>query len=178
MTNVCVLDNTDRLSFGFEDLRKFHGTRSICGLTVSLKIMEAAWEACWADAAPERSEISVQSGFPGPGTRDGFELVTRAASRGTYEVLTDPPTGPMIAEAAKGVYYFRVASADRSVELGLKPEVVPDGFITQRRRLVSGQGTEDDAKSFRQLQFDFSDQLRALAPSEAVNVLSVDGFNR
>ena len=29
--------------------------------------------------------------FPGPGTRDGFEMVTRAVSRDTYRVIPTPP---------------------------------------------------------------------------------------
>ncbi len=175
MTEIRIKNGDQDYAFAFEDLQKFHGTKSICGLTVSLKIMEAAWEAAWANSPPERNEISVQSGFPGPGTRDGFEVVTRATSRDAYEILTDPPTGPLIGQAAKGSYFFRVSDGEKTVELALKPEVVPEGFVIKRRRLQSGAATEDEKKAFRKLQFTFSNRLRAMKASEAVNILSVTG---
>ncbi len=175
MAIIRVADQDEIYAFDFEDLLKFHGTRAICGLTVALKIMEAAWTKCWPDTPPDRSKILVQSGFPGPGTRDGFELVTRAQSRQKYIVLDDPPKGGLIAEAAKGSYYFRISDAETTVELGLRPEVVPDDFVSRRRHLQSGGATAEDAKLFRQMQFDFSEQLRSLDPLDAVNVLSVEG---
>jgi hypothetical protein len=138
--------------------------------------MEAAWEVAWSSGPPERSNILVQSGFPGPGTRDGFELVTRATSRDAYEILSDPPMGPLIGQAAKGSYFFRVSDGEKSVELALKPEVVPEGFVVQRRHLQTGAATADEKAVFRKLQFTFSEQLRALLPSESVNVLSVSGL--
>jgi len=177
MTSIRVADGDRVFSFDFDDLLKFHGTKSICGLTVSLKIMEAAWTTCWKHKPPARDEISVHSGFPGPGTRDGFEIVTRAISHGAYHILNDPPSGPLVAEAAKGAYFFRVSAAGASVELGLKPEVVPDDFVARRRLLQSGEASENDAKTFRQMQFEFSDHLRALKPFEAVNVLTVSGLD-
>ena len=87
MTIIRVTDGNEVYCFEFDDLLKFHGTKSICGLTISFKIMEAAWAACWMEDLPLRDEISVQSGFPGRGTRDEFELVTQASSRGIYDVL-------------------------------------------------------------------------------------------
>jgi hypothetical protein len=176
MTEIRVKDGDQAFSFAFEDLVKFHGTKSICGLTVSLKIMEAAWEAGWSGEPPERGNILVQSGFPGPGTRDGFELVTRATSRDAYEILGDPPTGPLIGQAAKGSYFFRVSDGKKSVEVALKQEVIPEGFVVKRRNLQSGLATDEDKAVFRKLQFAFSDRLRAFKPSEAVNVLSVMGL--
>ena len=170
---ILVADGAETIAFGFDDLVRYHGTRSICGLTVAFKVMEAAWEALWSDAPPERDAIEVASGFPGPGTRDGFEMVTRAVTRGTYAVLPDARPGPLVAEAAKGAYLFRLSDGRRIVELGLKPEIVPHQFVPMRRRLARGEATEGEARSFRALQFTFSDTLRALAPSDAVNVIDV-----
>jgi hypothetical protein len=173
LARIEIADEVSTLSFEFDDLVRYHGTQAICGLTVAFKIMEAAWSALWKDAAPRRDVLTVASAFPGPGTRDGFEMVTRAVSRKAYHMLTDFETGPLVAEAAKGAYFFRLSDDQRMIELGLKPEVVPDEFIPRRRQLARGEATEADAAAFRDLQFAFSESLRGLEPFEAVNVLDI-----
>lgn len=173
MTNIRITDNEATLSFEFDDLVRFHGTKSICGLTVAFKIMEAAWDAIWKDTPPKRDVLAVASGFPGPGTRDGFEMVTRAVSRDAYEILVDLEHGPLVAEAAKGVYFFRLADNCQTIDLGLKPEVVPEEFVPRRRQIARGEATKEDAARFRVLQFEFSDKLRGLSSAQAVNILDI-----
>lgn len=173
MARIEIADEASTLSFEFDDLVRYHGTRSICGLTVAYKAMEAAWGMLWPDAPPRREDLSVASAFPGPGTRDGFEMVTRAVSRDTYRILTDVVPGPLIAEAAKGAYFFRLSDGRQVIELGLKPEVVPDDFLSRRRQIARGEATEADADRFRALQLAFSDSLLGIDAFEAINVLDV-----
>lgn len=173
MPSIRVAEGGDTLSFEFDDLVRYHGRRSICGLTVAYKVMEAAWEAVWIDVAPIRDSIVVQSGFPGPGARDGFEMVARAVTRGAYEVLADVRSGPLVAEAAKGAYFFRLSDDRHIVDLGLKPEVVPPDFVPRRRKLARGEASSAEAAEFRALQLAFSEKLRSLAPGDAVNVISL-----
>ena len=52
---IRIYDEPSDLTFVFDDLVRFHGTKSICGLTVSFKVMEAAWQELWT-GAPPRSE--------------------------------------------------------------------------------------------------------------------------
>ena len=54
---------------------------------------------------------SVASGFPGPGTRDGFEMVTRAVSRDAYRVIPDAKPGPLVSEAARVPISFNCPTA-------------------------------------------------------------------
>ena len=42
MAVIRIYDEPSHLTFVFDDLVRFHGTKSICGLTVSSKVMEAA----------------------------------------------------------------------------------------------------------------------------------------
>lgn len=173
MPGLRVLEGADALSFEFRDLVQYHGTRSICGLTVAYKVMEAAWMVAWNEAPPTRDRILVASGFPGPGTQDGFEMVARAVTRGAYEILADARPGPLVAEAAKGAYFFRLSDDRHVVELGLKPEVVPPDFVPLRRKLARGEASGEEGAEFRELQFAFSETLRGLAPGDAVNVISL-----
>lgn len=172
MTALLVSESDGTLSFEFDDLVRYHGRQSICGLTVAYKVMGAAWGRVWNDAPPVRSSLVVASAFPGPGTRDGFEMVTRAVTRGAYEVLTDVEPGPLVAEAGKGAYFFRLSDDRHIIELGLKPEVVPAEFVPRRRKLARGEASEAEAAEFRALQFEFSEKLRALAHDEVVNIIS------
>jgi|GEM_PF-1248720 len=173
LTRIKIKDEVSILSFEFDDLVRYHGTKAICGLTVAFKVMEAAWDTLWRDAAPRRDVLSVASAFPGQGTQDGFEMVTRATSRGTYKILTGVEPGSLIAKAAKGAYFFRLGDEQQVIELGLKPEVVPAEFVPSRRQLARGNATKSEVAAFRALQFEFSENLRGLDAFEAVNVLGV-----
>lgn len=168
-----VMDNDELIEFEFEDLRKYHGSKSICGLTVSYVIMEAAFDALAGLQPLDRAGLRITSAFPGPGARDGFELVTRTLSRDTYQVDTSIEPSAQIAEAAKGAYYFKVSDGRRSVELGLKPAVVPETFVPLRRKQLSGRASPDELAKFRTLQFAFSESLLARSAKEAVNVLDL-----
>lgn len=173
MPAIKVAESDGTLSFEFDDLVRFHGRRSVCGLTVGYKIMQAAWEAVWQDVPPQRDLIKVESAFPGPGTQDAFEMVTRAVSRRDYTVLQNIAPGPQIAEAAKGTYFFRLSDDRYVVELGLEPSVVPSAFVPLRRKMARGLASNDEATEFRALQFSFSDRLRAIPAKEAVNIMSI-----
>lgn len=175
MRTLSIADQDGPLEIGFEDLKKFHGTRSICGLSVGFTILSAAWPHLSAGQPLPRDTIEIETGFPGPGARDAFEMVTRAVSREAYHIRTGISPGPQIAEAAKGAYWFRVSSGGKAVEFGLKPEVVPAEFVARRRKILAGSADADEAARFRSLQKEFSTRLLTMDPAEAVNRL--DGGN-
>ena len=172
-----VMDNGDLIEFDFEDLRKYHGSKSICGLTVSYTIMRAAFDALAPNQPVDRANLHITSAFPGPGARDGFELVTRTTSRETYAIDTSVEPSDTIAEAAKGAYYFKVANAVRSVELSLKPSIVPEKFVPLRRKQLSGVASDEELAEFRQLQFAFSETLLTHPATAAVNILGTQDID-
>jgi len=174
MDTLSVLDQSEVIEMTFDDLKKFHGVKSICGLTVSFKVMQAAWDALASGAPIPRDELSVATAFPGPGARDGFEMVMRAVTREKYWIEKDVAPSDKIAEAAKGAYFFRITGNGQVVALGLKPEVVPSDFVPLRRRQLKGELSEGEQSQFRRIQFDFSNALLSLSPSDAVNLFSVD----
>ncbi len=137
-------------------------------------MLHAAWQVLSPDKPVKRECVDIQSAFPGPGARDAFEMVTRAVSREKYTIATDVTPGPMIAEAAKGAYWFKVTMDGGSVELGLKPDVVPRDFLKLRRLLLSDDASDEEAKTFRSIQHGFSKSLLGMEPLDAVNVLSKD----
>ncbi len=169
-----VLEHDDLIEFNFDDLRKYHGSRSICGLTVAYKIMQRGFVALGqAQQALDRETITVTTAFPGPGARDAFELVTRAVTRDHYTIDQSVQPSAQIAEAANGAYYFRVSGNGHTVELGIRPVVIPADFIRARRKLLAGPVTAEERSQFRALQFQLSETLLPMDPEAVVNVLSL-----
>ncbi|MGI9354124.1 MAG: hypothetical protein ACR2PF_03010 [Rhizobiaceae bacterium] len=134
--------------------------------------MRAAFNELAGDQPLDRKDLHVTSAFPGPGARDGFELVTRAASQDRYAINTGVEPTDKIAVAAKGAYYFKVSGSGVSVEVGLRPEIVPAEFVPLRRKQLAGAASADELNQFRTLQFQFSDRLLSASTDETVNLLS------
>lgn len=173
MTALTIQDIDGPIEITFSDLKKYHGTRSLCGLTVGFTVLRAAW-ASLSDGEPlDRNDITVATAFPGPGARDAVEMVTRAISREAFEIVPGKLPDHQIAEAAKGAYWYRITAHGKAVELGLKQDVLPDDFIRLRRKLLAGNASAKETEAFRNLQFELSNRLLAMDPLDAFNVLSV-----
>ncbi len=127
-----VLDHGEPVSISYDDLLKYHGRSSIGGVALGFKVMERAFPLLDGGRAPERYDVTVDTAFAGPGTRDALEMVTRAVTGGRYTVdLTLRPDAP---EAPEGRFSFRFGYRDTSVDLLLRPGVVSDEFIAMARR--------------------------------------------
>ena len=173
MKSLSYKDVDGPIEISFDDLKKYHGTRSLCGLSVGYTVLGAAWAAL-SDGEPlDRNDITVETAFGGPGARDAVEMVTRAISRDAFQLVSDKQPDNNIAEAAKGAYWYRITGNGKAVELGLKPDILPENFIKLRRILLAGNGTDEQAKAFRGLQIELSNRLLSMDPLSAFNVLSV-----
>ena len=127
-----VLDHGEPLTIFYEDLVKYHGRSSIGGVALGFKVMERAFPLLDGGRAPERYDVTVDTAFAGPGTRDALEMVTRAVTGGRYTVdLTLRPDAP---EAPDGRFSFRFGYRSNAVELVLRPGLVSNEFIAMARR--------------------------------------------
>ncbi|WP_374730348.1 hypothetical protein [Salinarimonas sp.] len=127
MDTITVRENGADLTFGWEDLLRYHGGGFPGGVVHGLKAMQAAFRLL-SDDPPERREIVVATAFTGPGGRDAIEHVTRALTDGRLTVdrslggahpIDDPP----------GPYLFRFAYRGRRVEATVLPGHVRADFI-------------------------------------------------
>jgi len=173
MKTLAYKDVDGPIEISFDDLKKYHGTRSLCGLSVGYTVLGAAWESL-SDGEPlDRNDIKVETAFGGPGGRDAVEMVTRAVSREAFKLVADKQPDENIAEAAKGAYWYRITANGKAVELGLKPDILPTDFVKLRRILLAGDATAEQAATFRGLQFELSKRLLSMDPLNAFNVLSI-----
>ena len=128
MTTLVVLDQGEPISISFDDLLKYHGRSSIAGVAHAFKAMERAFPLLSPDEPPDRYDITVDSGFPGGGARDAFEMVTRAVTGDRYRVAPEL-AGADAPEAPGGHFFFRLGYRGVEVDLVLRAGLVPGDFL-------------------------------------------------
>jgi len=162
MTTLVVRDQDRSISISFDDLLKYHGRSSIAGVAHAFKAMERAFPLLSPGEPPERSDITVESGFPGGGARDAFEMVTRAVTGDRYR-LASGPAGAEAPEAPGGHFYFRLGYRGTVVDLVLRAGLVPEDFLELACREAP---TPEEAVRAQHLKEEMADRLLSLPADE------------
>lgn len=162
MTTLVVLDQGEPISISFDDLLKYHGRSSIAGVAHAFKAMERAFPLLSPGGPPERYDITVESGFPGGGARDAFEMVTRAVTGDRYR-LAPEPAGVEAPEAPGGHFFFRLGYRETLVELVARAGLVPEGFVQIACREAP---TPAEAARAQQLKEEMAERLLSLPADE------------
>jgi hypothetical protein len=162
MTPLVVSDQGQPVSISFDDLLKYHGRSSIAGVAHAFKAMERAFPFLSPGLPPERYDITVESGFPGGGARDAFEMVTRAVTGDRYQLVVEARPG--VPEAPGGHFFFRLGYQGTVVELTLRAGLVPDEFLDVA---CKERPTPAEADRAQQLKEEMAERLLGL-PAEEV----------
>ena len=162
MTTLVVLDQGESIAISFDDLLKYHGRSSIAGVAHGFKAMERAFPLLSPGEPPERYEITVESGFPGGGARDAFEMVTRAVTGDRYR-LTSAPAGTEAPEAPGGHFFFRLGYRGTVVDLTARAGLVPEEFLEVACREAP---TLVEAARARQLKEEMAERLLRLPAND------------
>ena len=162
MPTLAVLDQGTLISISFDDLLKYHGRSSIAGVAHAFKAMERALPLLSPGEPPERADISVESGFPGDGARDAFEMVTRAVTGDRYR-LAPELAGAHVPEAPGGRFFFRLSYRETVVDLSLRHGLVPDEFLQLACRAAP---TPAEADRAQQLKEEMAERLLSLSPDD------------
>lgn len=147
-----------RLTFGFDDLMRYHGPGSPGGVAVAFKALQRAFAELSPGGPPPRRSIVVRTAFRGPGARDGFEMVTRAVSDGRFTVdrtLLRSDLGRLRED-----FVFEIGVGSAWVTLILR-----DGFVTAEFIDLARKPDRSDAEELR---------LAGLKAQVAERVLSAD----
>jgi len=157
---LAVRDGQVELAFAFGDLVAYHGRGSIGGLALGFKALERGLPLLAHGAVPSRRDITVETAFDGPGSRDAFEMVTRAVTGGRYALV--PGIAPSGApEAPQGRFVFRLAHEATAVLLVLRAGLVGDDFTALVRR---GAATPAEEQLLVDMKEDLATRLLALPP--------------
>jgi len=162
MTTLVVLDQGESISISFDDLLKYHGRSSIAGVAHAFKAMERAFPLLSPGHPPERSDLTVESGFPGGGARDAFEMVTRAVTGDRYGQVSKP-AGAEAPEAPGGHFFFRLGYRGTVVELVGRAGLVPEEFLQLACREAP---TPAEAVRAQQLKEEMAERLLSLPANE------------
>ncbi|HET7667246.1 MAG TPA: hypothetical protein VFK56_14510, partial [Mycobacterium sp.] len=132
MTEALTVQERGRtITFTFDDMMRYHGDHSPAGVAIAFKAMQRAFAVVSAYGPPERRSIAVRTAFRGPGARDGFEAVTRAASDGRYVVdrtLVRADRGRLLED-----FVFVVEVGEHTATLLLRDGFITDEFIDLAR---------------------------------------------
>lgn len=163
---VDVVDQGRTLRFGFDDLLRYHGPEAPGGVAHAFVVMRRAWPLLDPDRPPERREIQLHTAFPGPGARDGIELVTRAVTGDRYVV--DPALGRPDRGTTLERYVFVLGYRGRTVRLEIRPGFVVDEFIALSRK--PGRSAEEE-EHLTVLKQEMADRLLAPPPDQVYDVV-------
>ena len=149
-----LVEDGRRLTYGFDDLMRFHGGGSPGGVAIAFKVLERALPLLDPEGPCKRREIRITTGFAGPGARDAFEMATRAVSEGRYEVDT-----------ALERFVFRLAYRARTVTLGLR-----DGFVTDEfaRLAFAAERTAQEDARLEVLKRELAQRVLAVSAEHAI----------
>lgn len=117
------------LRIGFDAVLAYHGHGALAMLALMFQGLRGALARLQENGqAVPRAELQVTSGHPGPGVRDAFEFVTRAVTRGCYEVDTSLPEARYSQTNDKS-YSFYLSRGQRRVHSVLRAGVLPPEFF-------------------------------------------------
>lgn len=127
-TDLLVLSGDEPVTLTYEGAAAYHGHAALAMLALTYQGVRGALARLSPDGPAPRDRLSVVSGHPGPGVRDAIEFVTRATTRGAYQVdrsLPEARLNPYLDIS----YSFRITLGDRTVQAALRPGVLPDRFF-------------------------------------------------
>ncbi|RKX70796.1 hypothetical protein DRP53_03795 [candidate division WOR-3 bacterium] len=126
LTPISVYDGENLLHISIEDVGKYHGDICPC-LIVGFRAIQLAVSQLWEDEIPRREDFKIISAFPGQGSQDAFEFITRAKTRGDFKLGL--PEGTDIANISKDNWVFIIARkpTKERIKIWLKEEVFPGG---------------------------------------------------
>lgn len=128
---LAVTERGRVLTFGFEDMNRYHGGASPAGVATAFTVLQRAFAVLSPDRPPERRSVLIRTAFRGPGARDGFEAVTRAVSDDRFTVdrtLVRPDLGRLRED-----FVFEVSNGSLSVTMALREGFVTEEFIDLAR---------------------------------------------
>ena len=170
MKKLQIYDREDLLEIEFQDIRKFHGTRANMAIGVAYRMAEAAFEALYGEDVPERSDISILAGHSGPGFRDAFEFITRAASRGEYEVDTAYPMAQYDPYRSTSYAFVFTRKSGEEVEVSLKKEFLPPVFYEFLKKGREEVFTPEECEAFEEMKAQLCMRALALPIDELIEV--------
>lgn len=165
---IAVSDAGVILKIPFDACVAYHGRDSIGGLALGFRLMQYAFERLSPGTPPgtppERRSISFFTAFPGPGLRDAVEMVSRAVTRGAYEV--NPEADVPAPEGVTGRMYFEVVIGGQRLCLALAEGALGSEFVETGRSIKRGNPGPELARRWTALKEALAVDVLAARPGD------------
>jgi len=138
LTPISIYDKENLLQISIEDVGKYHGDICPC-LIAGFRATQLAISQLWKDEIPKREDFKIISAFPGQGSQDAFEFITRVKTRGDFKL--ELPEGTDIVNISKNNWVFIITRKStglprktsgllrgEQIKIWLKEEVFPEGL--------------------------------------------------
>lgn len=162
---VFVYDEGNLLEITIEDVGKYHGDICPC-LLAGFRVTQFAISQLWKDEIPERKDFRIVSAFPGQGSQDAFEFITRAKTRGDFTLELPEGTSALSTTVDNWAFSFVRKSTDERVRIRFKKEVFPERFFELRKKVEEQAATSEEKGAFGRARQELKDRLMSLPANE------------
>jgi len=128
LSPILIYDEENLLKISIEDVGKYHGDICPCAV-VGFRATQLAISQLWKDEIPERKDFRIISAFPGQGSQDAFEFITRVKTRGDFTLQLPSGTDIDNISIENWVFTFIRKSKGKQIKVWLKEEVFPGGSV-------------------------------------------------
>jgi len=134
-----------------------------CCRAAAFKACQEAFTNLWRDEIPQRDDIYIICSHPSEGHKEAFDYITKAVTRGDYELDIPEGTGPgnLIMENYR--YRFINKFIGKGIMLRMKEQVFPKNFLEFRNwirpMIKDGTATPAQKKAFMSAKQHFIDRI-------------------
>jgi len=147
---IRIMDCGQVIEIRYENCIQYAGRDSIGGVALGFRLMQRAIRDLSPGIIPERKSFKIRTCFPGPGTKDAVEFITRAVTRGEY--LVDQAFLHQAPEAVIGRLGFEVTIGDATARYVTMDGAMSEEFIRIGRLNKTDRITFEEKLRWTQLK--------------------------
>jgi len=152
LSHISIYDEENQLVLSLEDVGKYHGDICPC-VVIGFRVTQFAISQLWKDKIPKRKDFKIISEFPGQGSQDAFEFITRAKTRGDFILELPEGTDAENISLDNCIFIIIRKSTGKQIKIWLREEVFPDGsekfFNLRKKAKFDKMATEKEKEKFR-----------------------------
>ena len=154
---VQIQDGDQCLTLDYDGARRFHEGDSWWGVAVGFRAMQMAGELLSVETLWCRTGLSVVSGHPGPGVRDGIDYVTGAVQADRYQLTPDQQGRTACGRDMK--FQWWVSDGSMTAIVFLRDDFVPEQFYEQLDLMLQGEKTDENRRMFDALKLELETKI-------------------
>ena len=150
---IPIYDEESLLKISIEDVGKYHGDIGFC-VVVGFRATQLAISQLWQDEIPKREDFKIICAFPGKGSQDAFEFITRAKTRKDFTLKLPEGTSLSTVTIDNLVFTFIRKSTGKQIKVWMKeaafpPEGSEEIFRLRKKVKFEKTATPEEKEAFK-----------------------------